>query len=220
MSCAKAGPHWRADLPLTTSPAVELLPYYDGGGEPAVPGPSQRHLQPFSLHDVSLVEGTHVSRATATNLRYLLSLPVDSLLYAWRRNAGLPQPAGATPLRGWESPGSELRGHISWFKMRLDLCVYSAPLAQLPLPGAQGPPTQPRAPLQQLGSLVGYHEALVVARSKRGFSISNQQARWPSRRRARSAPRTSSRPRPQTTRTRCAASARRPSSTTTLVRPS
>ena len=111
MSCAKAGPHWRVDLPLTTSPAVELLPYSESGGL-VLPGPSQRHLQPFSLHDVALIEGTHVSRAAATNLRYLLSLPIDSLLYAWRRNAKLPQPAGAKPLRGWESPGSELRGHI------------------------------------------------------------------------------------------------------------
>lgn len=112
MSCGKAGPHWRADLPLTTSPAVELLPYSDGGGGLVLPGPSQRRLQPFSLHDVALIEGTHVSRAAATNLRYLLSLPIDSLLYAWRQNARLPQPAGAKPLRGWESPGSELRGHI------------------------------------------------------------------------------------------------------------
>ena len=29
LSCAKAGPHWRADLPTTTSPAVELLPEVD-----------------------------------------------------------------------------------------------------------------------------------------------------------------------------------------------
>ena len=59
------------------------------------------------------------------------------------------------------------RASVSWFKMRLDLWVDSAPQAQLPLPGAQGLPTQPRAPRQQLRSLVGYHGALVVARSKR-----------------------------------------------------
>ena len=58
-----------------------------------------------------------------------------------------------------------------WFKMRLDLCVDSAPQAQLPLPGAQGPPTHPRARLQQLRSLAGYHGALDVARSKRRLSI-------------------------------------------------
>ena len=55
--------------------------------------------------------------------------------------------------------------------MRLDLCVDRAPQqARLPLHGAQGPPTRPRAPLQQPRSLAGYHGALVVARSKRGFS--------------------------------------------------
>ena len=30
---------------------------------------------------------------------YLLSLSTDSLLYAWRQNAGLAQPPGVKPLR-------------------------------------------------------------------------------------------------------------------------
>ena len=108
LSCAKAGPHWRKELPKTTSTAVELLPVTDDQGL----APNPRYLQPFELRQVTLTAGTHVARAAATNLRYLLSLPVDGLLWAWRKNAGLSQPAGARPLRGWEAPGSELRGHI------------------------------------------------------------------------------------------------------------
>ena len=111
LSCAKAGPHWRADLPKTTTPAVEILPE-EAAGPLVRPYASLRQLQPFALADVALANGTHVARAAATNLRYLLSLPTDSLLWSWRRNAGVPQPPHAQPLRGWEAPGSELRGHI------------------------------------------------------------------------------------------------------------
>ena len=110
MSCAKAGPHWRRDLPKTTSVAIELLPIDDTTD--AAGSPQMRRLDPFPLSEVHLSNGTHVARASATNLRYLRSLATDDLLYAWRSNAWLSQPAGARPLRGWESPGSELRGHI------------------------------------------------------------------------------------------------------------
>ena len=46
---------------------------------------------------------------------------------------------------------------LSWFKVRPDLCVDSAPLAHLPLARTQGPPTQPQAQLRQPRSLVGHH---------------------------------------------------------------
>jgi hypothetical protein len=39
-------------------------------------------LQPFSLHDVRLVEGSHFERAQQTNLEYLLYLDIDRLV--WR----------------------------------------------------------------------------------------------------------------------------------------
>ena len=60
------------------SAAVELLPERAEGAEGrlVLPGPSPRLLQPFPLHAVSLIEGTHVARAAATNLRYLLSLRI------------------------------------------------------------------------------------------------------------------------------------------------
>ena len=55
--------------------------------------------------------GTHLARATATNLRYLLSVDADSLLYAWRQSVGLDT-RRARPYGGWEHPGAELRGHF------------------------------------------------------------------------------------------------------------
>ena len=89
LSCANAGPHWNVNQPKTSLTAIELLPEADdgvGGGVPAAV-PMLRRLEPFALHDLELLG------------RYLLSLSTDSLLYAWRQNAGLAQPPGVKPLR-------------------------------------------------------------------------------------------------------------------------
>ena len=116
LECAKAGPHWNKNLPTTSTSAVELLPFpFERDGTSSTTPPPRkrrRRLQPFAQAEVSLLNGSHLARAEATNLRYLHSLHTDDLLFAWRKNANLPQPPGARPLRGWESPGSELRGHV------------------------------------------------------------------------------------------------------------
>ena len=111
LQCAKAGPHWNAQLPKHTTVAVELLPESDDDDDGATAAfasvmPSPRRLEPFALHDIELLGRTHVARATATNRRYLLSLSTDSLLFAWRKNAGLSQPSGAVPPRGCDPMGS------------------------------------------------------------------------------------------------------------------
>ena len=98
LSCANAWPHWNVDQPTTSLTAIELLPEADDGAGGGLV-PELRRLEPFSLHDLELLGRTHVARATATNRRYLLSLSTDSLLYAWRQNAGLAQPPGVKPLR-------------------------------------------------------------------------------------------------------------------------
>ena len=98
LSCANAGPHWNVDQPTTSLTAIELLPEADDGAGGGLV-PELRRLEPFSLHDLELLGRTHVARATATNRRYLLTLSTDSLLYAWRQNAGLAQPPGVKPLR-------------------------------------------------------------------------------------------------------------------------
>lgn len=66
-------------------------------------------LTPIDLPDVSLTD-PRLLAAREANRAYLLSLPVDRLLYAFRVNAGLPAPG--EPLGGWEAPDCELRGHF------------------------------------------------------------------------------------------------------------
>ncbi len=64
-------------------------------------------LQPFPMDRVRLRGGREMAAQTADG-RYLLSLPMDSLLYTFRKNAGLPTPG--KPLGGWEDPGQGWRG--------------------------------------------------------------------------------------------------------------
>ena len=65
---------------------------------------------PFPMNQVRLLPGPFLD-ALETNHRYLLSLPVDSLLHNFRVTAGLA--SSAKPLGGWEAPACELRGHFA-----------------------------------------------------------------------------------------------------------
>ncbi|KAF8034680.1 hypothetical protein BT93_C0867 [Corymbia citriodora subsp. variegata] len=67
-------------------------------------------LKEVSLHDVSLDPSSVQWRAQQTNLEYLLLLDVDSLVWSFRKTAGLPKPGKA--YGGWEDPTIELRGHF------------------------------------------------------------------------------------------------------------
>ena len=64
-------------------------------------------LQAFPLDDVRLLDGVEKTGQEADR-KYLLSLKTDSLLYTFRKNAGLPTPG--TPMGGWENPGQGWRG--------------------------------------------------------------------------------------------------------------
>lgn len=72
-----------------------------------VPGGS---LKEISLHDVRLDPNSFHGRAQMTNLKYLLMLDVDRLLWSFRKTAGLPTPG--EPYLGWEKSDCELRGHF------------------------------------------------------------------------------------------------------------
>src|SRR5262245_12824089 len=63
---------------------------------------------PFRLQDVRLLDGPFKT-AMQLDQQYLLSLDQDRLLHNFRVTADLP--STATPLGGWESPDTELRGH-------------------------------------------------------------------------------------------------------------
>ncbi|XAR60296.1 hypothetical protein NMG60_11033607 [Bertholletia excelsa] len=67
-------------------------------------------LKEVSLQDVRLDPGSKHGRAQQTNLKYLLMLDVDSLVWSFRKTAGLPTPG--EPYKGWEDPNCELRGHF------------------------------------------------------------------------------------------------------------
>ncbi|CAK8575877.1 unnamed protein product [Lathyrus sativus] len=67
-------------------------------------------LKEVPLEDVRLLEGSIHAETQQTNLEYLLMLDVDSMIWNFRKTAGLPTPG--TPYGGWEAPGVELRGHF------------------------------------------------------------------------------------------------------------
>ena len=69
----------------------------------------QLKAQPFDLSEVRLLDSPF-KMAQEADEKYLLSLNLDRLLHNFRVNAGLP--STATPLGGWESPTTELRGHF------------------------------------------------------------------------------------------------------------
>jgi uncharacterized protein len=76
----------------------------------AVPEQPVQCVQSFALNQVKLLD-SDFSAATAINLRYLRSLPVDRLAHSFKLQAGLS--SQAVPLGGWEKPDCELRGHFS-----------------------------------------------------------------------------------------------------------
>lgn len=66
--------------------------------------------EPFSLTDVRLLPGIFYDQQEI-NRAYLHTLDNDSLLWSFRKTAGLATPG--TPYGGWEAPDCELRGHFN-----------------------------------------------------------------------------------------------------------
>ncbi|KAJ3679039.1 hypothetical protein LUZ60_017050 [Juncus effusus] len=74
------------------------------------PQQGSQFLSEVSLHDVRLTADSVYAKAQQTNLEYLLLLDVDSLVWSFRKQAGLSTPG--EPYGGWERPDVELRGHF------------------------------------------------------------------------------------------------------------
>lgn len=53
------------------------------------------------------------------------SYPADNMLYNFRANAGLPNPPGAEPVGGWDTPTGNLRGHSTGHFMTLLAQAYA-----------------------------------------------------------------------------------------------
>ena len=101
--------------PTTGANAVRQIVARLAGDPFAKPITFQRHdmapkLKPFPLSAVRLGEGPFRD-AQRANAAYLKRLSVDSLLHAFRVNAGIA--SSAAPLGGWELPTGELRGHFT-----------------------------------------------------------------------------------------------------------
>lgn len=80
-------------------------------------------LKEVSLHDVRINPNSFHWQAQQTNLKYLLMLDVDNLLWSFRKTAGLPTPGSS--YGGWEKSDCELRGHfVGWFST-FDVLVYA-----------------------------------------------------------------------------------------------
>ncbi|MBV8115319.1 MAG: glycoside hydrolase family 127 protein [Silvibacterium sp.] len=66
--------------------------------------------EPFPLTDLRLLPGIFYDQQEI-NRAYLHTLDNDSLLWSFRKTAGLATPG--TPYGGWEAPDCELRGHFN-----------------------------------------------------------------------------------------------------------
>ena len=108
-------------LSLTTLVVALIL----SGGSKTGPriGEVRMALEPFDQREVQLLSGP-CKTAMDTNLKYLLELDVDRLLYNFRVNAGLPAPG--TPLGGWEAPDVEVRGHFTGHYLSACSLLYRA----------------------------------------------------------------------------------------------
>ncbi|XP_076939037.1 uncharacterized protein LOC143607488 [Bidens hawaiensis] len=68
-------------------------------------------LNEIGLGDVRLDPDSIHGQAQQTNLKYLLMLDVDRLVWCFRKNAGLLTPGD--PYGGWEAPDQEVRGSFT-----------------------------------------------------------------------------------------------------------
>ena len=79
--------------------------------------------QPFALQDVRLLDGPFKT-AMDRDGKYMLELDPDRLLHNFRVNAALP--STARPLGNWESPKSELRGHLTGHYLSACALMYAS----------------------------------------------------------------------------------------------
>jgi DUF1680 family protein len=79
--------------------------------------------EPLPLTAVRLLDGPFKT-AMARDARYLLDLDPERLLHNFRLNAGLL--SNAEPLGNWESPKSELRGHLTGHYLSACALMYAS----------------------------------------------------------------------------------------------
>jgi len=106
-----------ATAPETGSAAANAYP-------PAPPIPGSYVVTDFPLNQVTLKDSLF-SLHRDLMLEFATNYPVDNMLYNFRANAGLPNPAGAEPVGGWDTPTGNLRGHSTGHFMTLLAQAYA-----------------------------------------------------------------------------------------------
>ena len=85
-------------------------------------------VEPFSLKEARLLPGSFEWTAQQTNLEYLLSLPVSSLSWNFRKTSSLP--TQGQPFGGWETPypstEGDDRGHFTGHFLSASALMVSA----------------------------------------------------------------------------------------------
>lgn len=129
----------------------------------ALPVPGSWVVRDFPLDRVTLGDGLFAARRDLM-LEFARGYPVDNMLFNFRANAGLPNPAGARPVGGWDTPTGNLRGHSTGhfmtmlaqayagggdatFKEKLDYMVAALGECQAALDKTVGRPAPPPPPV-------------------------------------------------------------------------
>lgn len=99
-----------------------LAPVGQIPGNPPIP--ASWVVKDFDLNQVTLGKGLFSAHRDLM-LNFALNYPVDNMLYNFRANAGLPNPAGAEPVGVWDVPGGNLRGHSTGHFMTLLAQAYA-----------------------------------------------------------------------------------------------
>jgi uncharacterized protein len=118
---------------LASSPAQAAQASHAAAGQgalqaghypPDAPVPGSWVVRDFPLNQVTLGDGLFASHRDLM-LNFASSYPVDNMLFNFRANAGLPNPAGAKPVGGWDTPTGNLRGHSTGHFMTLLAQAYA-----------------------------------------------------------------------------------------------
>jgi phytoene dehydrogenase-like protein/DUF1680 family protein len=141
---------------------------------PGPPVPDSYVVTDFPLDRVTLKNSLFALHRDLM-LEFADNYPVDNMLYNFRANAGLPNPPGAVPVGGWDTPTGNLRGHSTGhfmtllaqayaggggeiYKQKLDYLVQALGQCQDALNATVGQPGGP----SHLGYLAAYPETQFI----------------------------------------------------------
>jgi DUF1680 family protein len=91
---------------------------------PDAPVPGSWVVKDFPLDQVALGDGLFASHRDLM-LNFARTYSADNMLFNFRTNAGLPNPAGSRPVGGWDTPTGNLRGHSAGHFMTLLAQAYA-----------------------------------------------------------------------------------------------